>query len=50
MSGKRKLWLVAIGSIVVELAAWYGTRDPAQRRYLASVVKQIPHLPGRYAV
>ena len=50
MSRKRKLWLVAVGSILLEGVAWYATRKPDQRGYLRSVARQLPHMPGRYVV
>ena len=40
---------LAIFGIVAAVIAWR-RMDPSQRTYLRSIARQVPELPGRYAV
>ncbi len=42
----RLLLAGSIGAAVV----WYLTLDKPSKNYLKSIAKQVPYLPGRYAV
>ena len=43
----RRLLVAAV--VTVGLTAWVAS-EPGRARYLANVVRQVHHLPGRYAV
>jgi hypothetical protein len=49
MSIRGRMWFLIVAG-AGGMLAWWIAREPARPQYLANVVRQAHHLPGRYAV
>lgn len=36
--------------LALGIAAWYRSLDEAHQRFVKNLLRNLPHLPGRYAV
>lgn len=50
MIPKSLRWFMALALIILGVALWYYYLPEDQKKFIQNLVRQVPELPGRYAI